>query len=155
MNPIQSITASMPSSLMTKPVVAKQLGELLQEQQEPFILEIYLLEKGYLKKSANWGPKNKSSCSKIVKAVFNKLVLSIRNTRKPKNSASGDGSHGVWEIGRRSNQDTVDSDRFSSASGTTVFHSCSGSDTDDRTGSLQPDSVLSFKIGNLVEEKEV
>ncbi|KAJ6335309.1 hypothetical protein OIU78_012025 [Salix suchowensis] len=35
----------------TKPV--KQLRELLQEQQEPFILNIYLLERGYSRKSSN------------------------------------------------------------------------------------------------------
>ncbi|GMP24870.1 hypothetical protein CsSME_00001991 [Camellia sinensis var. sinensis] len=31
----------------------KQLGELLQEQQEPFILELYLFEKGYLRNNFN------------------------------------------------------------------------------------------------------
>jgi len=35
----------------TKPV--KQLRELLQEQQEPFILNIYLLERGYSRKSSD------------------------------------------------------------------------------------------------------
>lgn len=142
---------------MPKPVVAKQLGELLQEQQEPFILEIYLHEKGYSKKSASWGPKNKRrkvipSCSNVViKTVFKKLVESFRNTRKAKiNSASGDGNHSDREIGRRIDQGTADSERFSSASGTTtLFQSCSGSDTEGRTGSPQPDS------GNLVEAKEV
>lgn len=29
--------------------VTKQLGDLLQEQQEPFVLEIYLFDKGYRK----------------------------------------------------------------------------------------------------------
>ncbi|KAI8550113.1 hypothetical protein RHMOL_Rhmol06G0079200 [Rhododendron molle] len=146
----------MPSSLVPEPAQAKQLGELLQEQQEPFILEIYLHEKGYLKKSASWGPKNKirkviPSCSKIViKAVFKKLVESFRNTQKARiNSASGDGNHSDQEIGRRSDQYTADSERFSSASGTTLFHSSSGSDTEGRTGSPQPHS------GNLVEAKEI
>ncbi|GMQ08538.1 hypothetical protein CsSME_00052219 [Camellia sinensis var. sinensis] len=73
----------------------KQLGELLQEQQEPLILELYLFEKGhlrnnfnsetnfhccfgnpssFLKRSASWGGLSKRrkaipSCSKIVKLL--------------------------------------------------------------------------------------
>lgn len=137
---------------MSKPAVAKQLRELLQEQQEPFIPEIYPHDKGYLIKSASWGPKSNRrkvipSCSKNVKAMFIKLVGSFRHTKKAKNSVSGDGNHSGQEIGRRSD--------LSSSSGTTVFHSCSGSDTEGRTDSPPPHSVLSFTIGNLVEAKEV
>ncbi|XP_057469242.1 uncharacterized protein LOC130758375 [Actinidia eriantha] len=161
-----STTALMASS---KPAIAKQLGELLQEQQEPFILEIYLLERGYLKNvNPNTGSRCCSSisssflkssaglglsrrrkvipnCSKIVKAVFNKLV-SVSSNQKLKNSASGKGNFSVWD------QEKAESDRFSSASSTTVFNSCSESDAEDGVSATE-DSCLASKLAILNEKK--
>ncbi|GFY85968.1 hypothetical protein Acr_04g0007060 [Actinidia rufa] len=158
----------------SKPAIVKQLGEFLQEKQEPFILEIYLLERGYLKnlnpntgfrycssnsssflkRSASLGLSRRRkvipNCSKIVKAVFNKLV-SVSSNQKLKNSASGKGNSSVGD------REKAESDRFSSASSTTVFHSCSESDAEDGPNSLQKDgdSCPASKFCNLVQEKEV
>ncbi|XAR61992.1 hypothetical protein NMG60_11016561 [Bertholletia excelsa] len=80
----------------------KQLGELLREQQEPFVLEAYLLDRGFSRKelssrsfsgnsksfltrSASLNLNKKSvipSCSKIVKAVLNKLGTGVNKQRK-------------------------------------------------------------------------
>lgn len=155
----------------------KQLGELLQEKQEPFILELYLFEKGYvrnnfnsetsfhccsgnpsrfLKRSAYWGGLSKRkkaipSCSKIVKLPFNKIV-SISN-QKLRNSVSGERKSSVGETSR-SNQQTAESDRFSSAGSTTVYNSCSEIDIEDGPNSLQTDGIA-FKLGNVPPEKEI
>ncbi|CAL5385556.1 unnamed protein product [Camellia sinensis] len=155
----------------------KQLGELLQEKQEPFILELYLFEKGYvrnnfnsetsfhccsgnpsrfLKRSACWGDLSKRkkaipSCSKNVKLLFNKIV-SISN-HKLRNSVSGERKSSVGETSR-SNQQTAESDRFSSAGSTTVYNSCSEIDIEDGPNSLQTDGIA-FKLGNVPQEKEV
>ncbi|KAL5706676.1 hypothetical protein ACHQM5_024812 [Ranunculus cassubicifolius] len=67
-------------SLPTEKAV-KRLSELLQEQQEPFNLDVYLMERGYLKKLLN-SKGNKELkrrkriplCPKILKKVLNKLV---------------------------------------------------------------------------------
>ncbi|GMP45543.1 hypothetical protein CsSME_00014038 [Camellia sinensis var. sinensis] len=155
----------------------KQLGELLQEKQEPFILELYLFEKGYvrnnfnsetsfhccsgnpsrfLKRSACWGDLSKRkkaipSCSKNVKLLFNKIV-SISN-HKLRNSVSGERKSSVGETSR-SNQQTAESDRFSSAGSTTVYNSCSEIDIEDGPNSLQTDCIA-FKLGNVPQEKEI
>ena len=90
------------------------------------------------------------NCSKIVKAVFNKLVL-VSSNQKLKNSASGKGNSSVGD------REKAESDRFSSASSTTVFHSCLESDAEDGPNSLQKDGdgCLASKICKLVQEKEV
>uniref|UniRef100_A0A5B7AMZ4 Uncharacterized protein n=1 Tax=Davidia involucrata TaxID=16924 RepID=A0A5B7AMZ4_DAVIN len=153
------------ASTMPKPVAAKQLQELLLEQQEPFILESYLLERGYcLKNNLNSAVSlpvcsgNSSKflkrekvipyCSKIVRAVFNKLIM--------KNSKSS-----VTEIGT-SNQDFAESDRFSSASSTTVFNSCSDSDIEDTSSSSPKDQIWAtadtcqaLRLVNLSKQQEL
>ncbi|CAN4122524.1 unnamed protein product [Withania somnifera] len=136
--------------------MSKQLGQFLQEQQEPFTLELYLLERGqfrskhlisdgdfrccsrnfsstnFLKRSASCGTKKRRkvipTCSKIVKSVFNKLVT-ISHNQKIKNLAN-DQEH---NNSTSKNTNTIeDDDKFSSASSTTVFHSCS--DSNDAEG---------------------
>ncbi|KAF5942790.1 hypothetical protein HYC85_020432 [Camellia sinensis] len=118
------------ASTIPKQSSAKQLGELLQEQQEPFILEIYLLEKGYMKNKLNLqsGFRNSNSrflnklttqgsnrrrkvvptCPKIVRAVLKKLV-SIINKQTMKNSVDEDGESSA-------EQEKPESDGLSSAS---------------------------------------
>ncbi|KAA8528441.1 hypothetical protein F0562_035796 [Nyssa sinensis] len=157
------------ASTMLEPVAAKQLGQLLQEQQEPFILESHLLEKGCLKNNLNsavsfrccsgnsskllkrsaagsGGSKSEKLipyCSKIARHAFNKLI-SHQINQKMKNSGSGDGNgdYSVTEIGT-SNQDVAESDRFSSASSTTVFNSCSDSDgVEDTSSSAPKDQII-------------
>ncbi|KAL0307885.1 UNVERIFIED_CONTAM: hypothetical protein Scaly_2560300 [Sesamum calycinum] len=130
----------------------KLLGDFLQEQQEPFALEIYLLERGYYsratslhyanpnflnsaKRSTCCGLKKRqhavSNCSDFVKVVLGRLVL--HNSHKIKNRGRGNkkgiptGNHGSREEG-------VDDDEFSSVSctGTNLSDSCYESEEDDR-----------------------
>ncbi|XWS21315.1 hypothetical protein CRYUN_Cryun30bG0045200 [Craigia yunnanensis] len=127
---------------------ARQLGELLQEQQEPFTLEDYLSERGcvgknltsganficchgnsgkFLKKS---GSQNKSKKGiphfpTALKVVCNKF-FTIKGLRSKK-SDDEDGKPSVTEMDRN-NQESAEPDRFSSASSTTVYNSCSDID---------------------------
>ncbi|KAJ8541214.1 hypothetical protein K7X08_002030 [Anisodus acutangulus] len=132
--------------------MSKQLGQFLQEQQEPFTLEIYLLERGrsirgkstlfsdgdfrccsrnsstkFLKRSANCGAKKRRkvipNCSKIVKSVFNKLVTIIHN-QKIKNLGSVEQNNGTSKNINCQGNTNADYDKFSSASSSTVFNSC-------------------------------
>ncbi|XP_022766438.1 uncharacterized protein LOC111311329 [Durio zibethinus] len=136
------ITASKP---------ARQLGELLQEQQEPFVLEVYLSERRCVRKNlisgANFigchgnsgkflkksGSQNKSkkgipNFPKVLKVVPCSKFFAIKGSRT-KNS-DDDGKLSVTEMDRN-NQETAEPDRFSSASSTTVYNSCSDSDIDE------------------------
>lgn len=133
----------------------KQLGELLQEQQEPFTLENFLQERGYAKKSLSPNNTLKRSascdlkrrrkvipqCCKIVKAAFQKL-LSINGKLRIKNA----------ELRERNQEIDEAVGWFSSASSTTVFNSCpeTESDTDERMNSTRRDYVSSA-TGNLEE----
>ncbi|KAL2505676.1 Uncharacterized protein Adt_21297 [Abeliophyllum distichum] len=123
--------------------MSKLLEHFLQEQQEPFALEVYLLERGYnlnstsnfcsaklLNKSASrTGLKKRKysipSCSKFIKGVFTRL-LSNNNSEEIKNSRNGDQS----KISR-GEEETAEDDKFSTGSSTTVFNSCSESDVED------------------------
>ena len=130
---------------------ARQLGELLQEQQEPFILEVYLSERGcvrknltseanfigchgnsgkFLKKfsSQNQSKKGIPHFPKVLKVVLCNKFFTIKGLRT-KNS-DDDGKLSVTEIDRN-NQETAERDKFSSASSTTVYNSCSDSDIDE------------------------
>lgn len=114
---------------------AKQLGEILQDQQEPFTLQLYLIERGH-KDSSNFLNKPSSAtnkrglliptCTKILRAVFSKLPsINLRI----KNPDSKNQDTGITDVGK-GRQGHAD-ERFSSASSTTVFHSCSQSDIED------------------------
>ncbi|KAK2660096.1 hypothetical protein Ddye_006629 [Dipteronia dyeriana] len=147
----------------SKPV--KKLGQFLEEQQEPFVLEIYLLEKGCLKnkkmnsdkslkRSESCSSKSNTSkngiipqCPKLFKVVYNKLVSINGSSLKIKNNDKRDGEFKVTEEARN-DQRVAESDQFSSASSTTVFNSCSESDAEEATTSHQP-----FRICNP-EQKE-
>ncbi|XWS14821.1 hypothetical protein CRYUN_Cryun35bG0041500 [Craigia yunnanensis] len=131
---------------------ARQLGELLQEQQEPFILEVYLSERGCVRKNLTSGANfvgchgnsgkflKKFGCQsqskkgiphfpKALKVVLCNKVFTIKGLRT-KNSDDEDGKLSVTEMDRNE-QDTAEPDRFSSASSTTVYNSCSDSDIDE------------------------
>ncbi|KAK3231193.1 hypothetical protein Dsin_003074 [Dipteronia sinensis] len=147
----------------SKPV--KKLGQFLEEKQEPFVLEIYLLEKSCLKKkkklNSDKSLKRSESCSKsstskkgiipqcpkLFKVVYNKLVSINGSSLKIKNNDKRDGEFNVTEVARN-DQQVAESDQFSSASSTTVFNSCSESDAEEATTSHQP-----FRICNP-EQKE-
>ncbi|MCD9645894.1 hypothetical protein HAX54_035247 [Datura stramonium] len=132
--------------------MSKQLGQFLQEQQEPFTLETYILERGqfgskhlisdgdfrccsssskFLKRSASCGAKKRRkvipNCSKIVKSVLNKLITISHSNQKIKNYLASEG---------HKNTDIADDDKFSSASSTTVFNSCSDSNDAEEADNL-------------------
>ncbi|XWS24080.1 hypothetical protein CRYUN_Cryun28dG0070200 [Craigia yunnanensis] len=131
---------------------ARQLGDLLQEQQEPFILEVYLSERGCVRKNlpsgANFigyhgntgkflkkfGSQNQSKKGiphfpKVLKVVLCNKFFTIKGLRT-KNSDDEERKLSVTEMDRN-NQETAEPDRFSSASSTTVYNSCSDSDIDE------------------------
>lgn len=137
--------------------MSKQLGQFLQEQQEPFTLQIYLLERGqfknkhlisdrdfrgcsansstylFLKRSASCGAKKRRkqilNCSKIVKSMFNKLVT-YRDSQKIKNLAN-DQEHNN-STSKNSNVIANDEKISSISSRSNVFNSCyDSSDADD------------------------
>lgn len=159
--------------------MSKQLGQFLQEQQEPFTLELYLLERGqfrskhlisdgdfrccsrnfsstkFLKRSASCGAKKRrkvipSSCSKIVKSVFNKLVT-ISHNQKIKNLAN-DQEHNNNSTSKNTNIIADDDHKFSSASSATVFHSCSDSSDADEADNLSSPQAAD---DNFLHEKQV
>ncbi|XVE95057.1 hypothetical protein REPUB_Repub02eG0063800 [Reevesia pubescens] len=150
---------------------ARKLGELLQEQQEPFILEVYLSERGCVKKDLTsagnfigchgnsgkffnkYGSQNKSKKGiphfpKVLEVILCNKLFTVKGLRA-KNSDDEDGKLGVTEMDRN-NQETAEPDRFSSASSTTVYNSCSDSDID---GPLSPDNSKSLKLYNQKKNK--
>ncbi|XVF64222.1 hypothetical protein PTKIN_Ptkin09bG0151200 [Pterospermum kingtungense] len=125
---------------------ARQLGELLQEQQEPFILEVYLSERRCVGKNTTSGAnsiychgnpdkfrKNSGTRNKrkkgiphfptVLKFVCNKF-LTIKGLRA-KNSDEEDGKPSIIEMDRN-NRETAGPD-----SSTRVYDSSSDSDTDE------------------------
>ncbi|XP_052188639.1 uncharacterized protein LOC127799006 isoform X2 [Diospyros lotus] len=144
------------ASLVPKPASARQLGDLLKEQQEPFVLEVYLLERGYLrnklnvgrsfscsignsssclKKSVNWGLNDRRKviprCSEIVRAVFKKVVA-ISTSQRMKNSGNNV-DYTVREIaGIKQEKAESDGNRLAIT-----------------------DTCPAFKLANLLQEKEV
>ncbi|XP_031281418.1 uncharacterized protein LOC116139923 [Pistacia vera] len=148
----------------TKPKVVKQLGQFLQEQQEPFILEIYLSERGYQKKNLNsesstrfsQGNSSKSlkgsgntspnkskkvtpQFSKVLRAAYKKFT-SIKDSLRIKNNDNRNGQFSVTEMARNS-QEVAEPDGFSTASSTTVFNSCSDSEVEETSTSVQKNDV--------------
>lgn len=76
--------------------MAKQLRELLQEKQEPFMLDLYLLEKGYPRKRFNSKnvvqscdlqriQKGILPCSQVLKDVCNLAIIKNSNPRELRN----------------------------------------------------------------------
>ncbi|KAJ7966495.1 DUF4378 domain-containing protein [Quillaja saponaria] len=139
----------------------KKLGELLLEQQEPFILEVYLSERRHSKRSSTQHTgyeyssessgnvlersvgcdqkerkKGLPKCPKIIKDVYSKLVF-VNENKVSKNSENRNEDLSVLDTGRNY-QIGMELDRFSSASSTTVYNSCSPSDVEEAsTTSLQ------------------
>ncbi|KAE8695865.1 P-loop containing nucleoside triphosphate hydrolases superfamily protein isoform 1 [Hibiscus syriacus] len=126
------------STIASKP--ARLLGELLQEQQEPFALEVYLSEKGcgtknltsihghgssgkFLKKSGTGSNKIKRSKGipnflKVLKIILCNKFFTIRGTE-----------NSLDEYGDK--QETAVAGRYSSGSCSALYKSSSDSDTDE------------------------
>ncbi|KAK4428710.1 hypothetical protein Salat_1170800 [Sesamum alatum] len=129
----------------------KLLADFLQEQQEPFALEVYLLERGYYfratalnnaKRSACCGPKKRrqadvSNCSVFVRALLGRLLL--HNNHKIKNR------------GRR-HRKGIPTDNHGGAEevedDTNLSDSCSESEEEDIGRRRPPEN------GNLFSEEE-
>lgn len=164
----------------TPPKPSKQLGELLQDQQDPFILEAFLSERGcpkkgsssegnskrYLEKSAscclNKSRKGFPRCSKILRAVYKKFVSIKDQGQRVKISETRNEEEEEYSVTAmdRDGQQVAESDRFSSASSTTVFVSCSESDKEEISTSFCKDhtfdaeTVQALNLCNI-REKEV
>lgn len=136
-------------------IMSKQLGDFLQEQQEPFILEAYLLERGYssssvgtcLKRSVSSGLRRNRkfipNCSKIVRALFSRILTVTDDHKVSKISEIRGKSVCVSEIDSVK-LEMADDDKFSSASSTTIFNSCSESDGEDVHYASSKDGFLAI-----------
>ncbi|KAK8683986.1 hypothetical protein V6N13_040024 [Hibiscus sabdariffa] len=133
---------------------ARQLGELLQEQQEPFAIAVYLSEKRcgrknltsihshggsgkFLNKSGcdkNKGSKSIPNFPKALKVIVCNKFFAIRGL-KTKNSNDEDGN----------NQETAEADRFSSCN--------SSSDSDIDEASMFTDNPKAPELHAEREEK--
>ncbi|CAK8568395.1 unnamed protein product [Lathyrus sativus] len=133
------------------PKPEKKLSEFLNEQQEPFILELYLLERSNSSKTlSSTSPKNfekpTSSCfsnkkrkplfpfCKILTCVHKKkLEAAIKNSyttnKHPNIGVTHEANNGDQT------QTAMETDRFSTARSSTMFYSCSDIDDEeeDRT----------------------
>ncbi|EYU25537.1 hypothetical protein MIMGU_mgv1a021318mg [Erythranthe guttata] len=147
--------------------MSKLLVEFLQEQQEPFALDNYLLERGYskgsttssalrnsarfLKKSASLGLRKRREivpkCSEFVRAVCGRngpgfiLLHNITTNHNIKNRGNNGGRK---NSNTREKQHANEEDKYylSSISGTTVFDSCSESDVGDDAHCSQVEPVI-------------
>ncbi|KAF8404844.1 hypothetical protein HHK36_009733 [Tetracentron sinense] len=160
-------------SCLSEPAPVRRLGELLEEQQEPFKLSVYLSERGCLKKSLNsvgrigCCPDNSGKnlkrpsrnglnkqrkgipqCSKILRSVLDKLV-SANESQKLSNWDSRAYKNGwVSEMGRRTDQ-VIESHRFSSASSMTVLDSSSESSIEEETTSSEQNRISSSSASSF------
>ncbi|KAF2324237.1 hypothetical protein GH714_011005 [Hevea brasiliensis] len=127
-----------------EPKPVKQLRELLQEQQEPFILRksfnagssfprCHGNSRKSLKRSFSLCLKSSKigipHCPKVLRSIYNQ-VISFNERLRIKTSNHRDGNGDVTENKDRNTQEAGELDSFSSASTSTVFNSCSGSDAD-------------------------
>ncbi|GAB4852401.1 hypothetical protein Ancab_016593 [Ancistrocladus abbreviatus] len=140
----------------TKDSSPRRLSELLQEQQDPFILEVYLFERGYsrrcsklgcsygccsaksskfFKKSAKYGLQNRRKGLNIARAFRDKLA-SVNRILRGKNSCVKDGNIKDDAEKRWREKEVQEPERFSSDSCTTVSNSCSETDTETEDTSI-------------------
>lgn len=102
---------------LPKPAPVRRLSELLKEKQEPFLLDVYLLEKGYPKKSSHSENENRYHLGKSSKKLSSsglssrkeglhkssnllKSVLSLTRLVSGKNSKSFNGIGKAYDGGR-------------------------------------------------------
>ncbi|OIW14920.1 hypothetical protein TanjilG_30639 [Lupinus angustifolius] len=128
----------------------KRLAEFLKEQQEPFTLEVYLLERGY---SQKWNSKSKldshKSIERSVSTCLNRKIKSLSpifkvlSTLHRKISCHNKSSIVTKDSSNRSEHvcisneacsfdlKVVETERFSCSTSSTVFLSCSDIDEDE------------------------
>ncbi|KAG6705350.1 hypothetical protein I3842_07G174700 [Carya illinoinensis] len=136
----------------TPPKPSKQLGEFLLEQQEPFILDEYLLERGCLKNSSNSRSNLGSCCGNSTKLLKrsascglnksrNDKFVSIKEDKRRKSSEYKDEEYSAPAT-EMVDKEVAESDGFSSSSSTTVFNSCSESDKEEISTSSCKDQTF-------------
>ncbi|MED6130709.1 hypothetical protein PIB30_003287 [Stylosanthes scabra] len=121
----------------------KRLREFLTEKQEPFILDLYLLERGYSSKTWNSNSNSKKQkrnksllpFSKVLTALHKKLAFHNQKLCAAKTAHHDDDA-------------AVETDRFSTASSSTVFNSCSDFDEDRNSSASQNDKPSSQHATN-------
>ncbi|CAI8599370.1 unnamed protein product [Vicia faba] len=130
------------------PKPQKKLSEFLNEQQEPFILQLYLSERSNSSKTfTSTSPKNfenpSSSCflnkkrkplfpfCKILTRVHKKTLPVIKNSYTTNKHPNFGITHEANNVDDQT-QIATETDRFSTASSSTVFHSCSDIDDDEQ-----------------------
>lgn len=135
----------------SKPKSGKRLAEFLKEQQDPFILDLYLLERGY--STYGESAKNKKreplfQFSKLLTTLHKKLLfhnptcILIRESHIINQHLL----HTVPRQPESTDQTIEDTDRFSSSTATnsTLYLSCSDSDEDGTALSPQKNKALFF-----------
>ncbi|XP_068482713.1 uncharacterized protein [Phaseolus vulgaris] len=132
-----------------KPKSGKPLGEFLKEQQDPFILHLYLLERGYSTNGES--PKTKKreplfQFSKLLTTLHKKFVFHTHNCIVIRNSPiTNQHVHATLPAQPESSDQTIeDTDRFSfsTATNSTVYLSCSDIDEDGTSLSPEKDKAL-------------
>ncbi|CAJ2675318.1 unnamed protein product [Trifolium pratense] len=125
----------------------KRLGEFLNEQQEPFMLELYLLERGY---SNKWC-LNEDSLKKRKRNVllpFSKVLISIVNKLAFHSQSSTLQNRDNGQRKKHANCNV----QFSSASSFTMFNLCSNVDVERTSISSHKDQT--FKECNMRWQKQ-
>jgi len=130
----------------------KKLAEFLKDKQEPFILEVYLLERSNCSK--NWSSNSSKSLEKPASSCFYSkkrkplfpffkvLLTAIHDKKKKKVATITDfnitNQHAnvavtITHEGEANNvhQVPIETDRFSTASSSTLFNSCSDIDDEE------------------------
>jgi len=132
-----------------KPKSGKRLGEFLKEQQDPFVLELYLLEKGYSTNGESGKNKKREPLfqfSKVLTTLHKKFVFHNHSCIVVRNSPiiNQHIHDSVLAEAESSDQTIEDTDRFSfsTATNSTVYLSCSDIDEDRPSVSPQKDKAL-------------
>lgn len=143
----------------------KQLGELLQEEQEPFVLEVYLSERRYanrsgsLRRSSSSGQQTSRKSivrlSKLLRTVYNKVASLNGKKHGVKN---GERSEETVIADASTKQEAGDADRFSMSSDVTTYFSCSESDKEGKHASSENehasyDSICLQNLNNAKKEQ--
>ncbi|XP_027942750.1 uncharacterized protein LOC114196336 isoform X2 [Vigna unguiculata] len=132
-----------------KPKSGKRLAEFLKEQQDPFILDLYLLERGYSTTAQSANNRKREPLfqfSKLLTTLHKKLLFHNPTCILIRESHIID-QHVLDSVPRgaeSSDQTIEDTDRFSfsTATNSTVYLSCSDTDEDGTALSPQKNKAL-------------
>ncbi|KAI3409036.1 DUF4378 domain-containing protein [Psidium guajava] len=143
----------------------KQLGELLQEEQEPFVLEVYLSERWYGNRSES-SRRSRSSgrpttsrrkrivrLSKLLRALYDE-VASFSEKHRLKNWGRVEGSRVPRHTTK---QEGAEADKLPLSSDVTTYFSCYESDKEENPTSSESEHAPfdPIRLQNLNEEKIV